>query len=299
MNNLRKISNIKSYISFIRFLLTARMKNVISMSQNDQEIELKGMIDTLKAYSHEVRSRMMLLLNIYGELSLSELTEKLNKSKPTISRHAKILKDLGFIKFEEGDTHGNIIQHKYSLNRNKLKSIDGRALQKIEDTQEFYEATIKKISSFTGFYKNLRWISDAAISYLEKMAKEVQKNATDRLMMNLINFDNLGELSYFYLTKKQLKDLFDLRERFDKEFLEILRQSDDSEPKPYLFQRIIMPIEHLIQTSQKKEWETNGNLWLFLEEEENRGTSDGTTRLAWQASCNKIIESTGRKSKKR
>ncbi|MFX0063781.1 MAG: hypothetical protein ACFFC7_16540, partial [Candidatus Hermodarchaeota archaeon] len=78
-----------------------------------------------------------------------------------------------------------------------------------------------------------------------------------------------GELSYFYLTKKQLKDLFDLQGRFDKEFLEILRQSDDSEPKPYLFQRIIMPIEHLIQASQKKEWETNGNLWLFFEDEED------------------------------
>ncbi|MFX1255782.1 MAG: ArsR/SmtB family transcription factor [Promethearchaeota archaeon] len=240
------------------------------MSQNDQETELKGMIDTLEAYSHEVRSRMMLLLEIYGELSLSELTEKLNKSKPTISRHAKILKDLGFIKFEEGGTHGNITQHKYSLNHNKLKSIDGQTLQKIEDTQEFYEATLKKISSFTAFYENLRWISEAASSYLEKMAKEVQKNATDRLMMNLINLDNLGEISYFYLTKKQLKALLDLQERFDKEFLEIYRQSDDSEPKPYLFQRIIMPIEHLIQASQKKEWETNGILWLFFEEDEDR-----------------------------
>jgi ubiquinone/menaquinone biosynthesis C-methylase UbiE len=61
---------------------------------NSQAIDFPGAIDLLRALAEPTRCRLLALLG-HGELTVGEIADTLGQSQPRISRHLKILSDVG------------------------------------------------------------------------------------------------------------------------------------------------------------------------------------------------------------
>lgn len=211
-------------------------------------------------FRNELDMRVFILLKIYKELSLKEMSYHTGKSKAQLSRRTRDLVRLGLIESyskEDEVQPGNIKRKYYKLSKNfdllmEKKEFD---LEKaIKDNN--WEPLLANIPKFSYEYKKLKMVSDHINNYLEATESHLLTSVAmeDLPMIDIINVfmealeNNL--IHYHFISEKQFEKVKALSLEFNSKLEEILKK-DDSSVKPYLYMDILLNILGIIKHGTK------------------------------------------------
>ncbi|UCC19779.1 MAG: winged helix-turn-helix transcriptional regulator [Promethearchaeota archaeon] len=187
----------------------------------------------------EIRFRIFSLLNIYPELSFSEIAEQLNKSKSTLHPHIQKLMDIGVVELSRDEkVRGNFTRNYYSLKSgvfNDLKVadkdsslIDNYAFIVIKNWVKFIIKTMKLYEKF-----------------LNRL--ELDESGLDILKKNILNHETLSGM--FFFSPKQYREASDLTIKYLKD-LERIQSEGIKEEKPFYLLSITLPIKDMLEDSE-------------------------------------------------
>ncbi len=203
---------------------------------------VEKMLKMVRARSHSLKFKLLQLLMIYGELSTSELVEKVGKSKPTILKHLDELEDLGEVSFRTEISPGAYDRRIYS-STNPSWRIEGQSLR--ERVRKNPKLAVGYMNFQLSQLLLLKEIIDSMVDYQKRLNNEVMKAFNSKEIEEMIDLfkDNLGQVHQQYLSKAQLHG------------------RGPETPKEYLKLELLLPIRRLIEQLTKSEWEKDGSLW--------------------------------------
>ena len=211
-------------------------------------------------FRNELDMRIFILLKIYKELSLTEISYHTGKSKAQLSRRTRDLVRLGLIESyskEDEVQPGNIKRKYYKLSKNfdllmEKKEFD---LEKaIKDNN--WEPLLANIPKFSYEYKKLKMVSDHINNYLEATESHLLTSVAmeDLPMIDIINVfmealeNNL--IHYHFISEKQYEKVKALSLEFNSKLEEILKK-DDSPVNSYLYMDILLNILGIVKHGAK------------------------------------------------
>lgn len=228
-------------------------------------------LSILEAYSNPIRGDILLFLKIYGKISLTELSKLIGKSKPTISKHIKILYEknlVNIIKVRTANTPGNIDPHFYELNTEVDHSIRGEDLIQLLQNKETQDKILAKAKEILEqlmdtriiHYQRLNRISELTMQYLERMKNVLLENADSKEKVFQLLQDHTGHLSFDFIDQRTV---FEIIKQDTDNFDEVIKKNKnkDSEIFPYVYIKALLPIKRIMDLSQEDIWKVDGTLW--------------------------------------
>jgi len=233
-------------------------------------------LDTIsKALENELTLRILIILSIFKELSLSRLSKHVHKSKATLSRHTRNLIKLGLIEATIKDIKpqaGTINKQYYSLkkdlsyrleieNFNFVNFINMNSKEKWETFNEFY---IKKLFTFNSISLILKRISDIALD----LGKIIFTDPP--LVKEFGKYLEFLPINTHFLNEKQHEKVQALLGDFNLKLNKILAEDDDS-MKSYLLANMTIPILDIIDLFDKP-----ANFKLLMLGRESKNSENNT-----------------------
>ena len=213
----------------------------------------------IKAFSNSTNVAIIHLLYVFEEISTSQLSTYLNKSKPTILRHIKNLGELGIVGyFEDQNSPGKYAKRFFYLKTTDL-SIRGQNLRKHVHSNT--QIVIEYLNHVKSRYINTKQIIESAIAYIDKMQSEVSKVLHNPKEIIDIMKDNIGQLSLKYLDRESVRKIFMGTESHNNSEI---KDQDVSSPKEYLQISALMPIRRIIEMNSTRHWKKEGTTWEFI-----------------------------------
>ncbi|NVM19388.1 MAG: winged helix-turn-helix transcriptional regulator [Candidatus Lokiarchaeota archaeon] len=189
-----------------------------------------------------IRFRIWGLLNVYPELSFTELAKKLGKSKSTIHPHLQKLVELGIVEISKREhVRANIEAHYYSLTPDAEEIIsvgaydlshgfDKELVQKMAKSTKSIAIYNRKV--LDKYIKFCEYVEETDSDDIVEISKEIYKT------VNLTKLDTshvfMGE---FFLTENQWKRWQKLFYKFTMEFEEqwIKEQKENPNQEKYIY----------------------------------------------------------------
>ncbi len=194
-----------------------------------------SIINVLKS---EIRFRIFTLFNLYPELSLTELTDILSRSKSTIHHHLEKLMGAGLIEVSrEEKVRGNILKKFFSLKpgyQKMLENTDSSLEEVNKDMFDFYVTYLNSAIRILKFYKK----------FFEKLEKE--KKGYEHLKEFMQEDDGFSTM--FFFNKEQFKKAMQLYKEFADKLNKIdIEFNGIQVEKPYFVFTYGMPLKQVIE----------------------------------------------------
>lgn len=202
-------------------------------------------------FRNELDLRILILLKIYNELSLTEISYHLGKSKAHISRCTRDLIRLGLLESYTKDDEiqpGNIKRKYYRLSKNFDSIMEKKEFDLEKAIRENnWEPLLENLVKYSFEFKKIKMISEHLNNYIEVTENQLLTSvAMEELpMIEIINL-LMGRLehiliNFHYLSEKQYKKAISLSSEFHTKLEKVL-ENDDSSEKPYLYIDMLLPI---------------------------------------------------------
>ncbi|TFG21019.1 MAG: ArsR family transcriptional regulator [Promethearchaeota archaeon] len=224
-----------------------------------------------KMIQNKAKVQIFNAFEMYGRMSLTELAERLNKSKSTIHSHLKFLiKDLGIIKKERVplESNPNVYENYYEFSDNAneiFREIDMefKPFTKFssEEVEELINPAIsmnKLIKSYfetqIRFFEAIResGFDDEAVNHFNKMISWVEdKNGKPILLSRNTNSTNfLSEREYF----KEMRRIFQIEQLKDIDFDALFKEQEKESEigNPMLIIKATMPYGFILEYLNKQ-----------------------------------------------
>ena len=230
----------------------------------DEELELENW---LKVFDNKIRFRISQLLFVYGELSLTELSRQMNKSKPALYHHLQKMIKLKIIKVsKEKPARGSIKSKHYCLTKKSpflLQLFIDEDLSKIKNPDHRLKALENVIASYRNSISLLRNKLDIIDLYIDHLDDELENKEKNDLFHHeipkLISNFNVG-FQALYLTENQYKefmiDYSELKAKYKnmalKNGFEENIKNDDITEHPYFVTTLTLPLKNLLELELMK-----------------------------------------------
>lgn len=209
-----------------------------------------------------IRFRIWGLLNVYPELSFTELANKLGKSKSTIHPHLHKLIELGIVEISKRKhVRANIEAHYYSLTSDAAKIV---SLAGIDLSQGYSKELVQKIAkSNKSLAMYNRRILDKYIKFCEYREETDSDDIVEitKEIYKTVNFTKLDISHYFmgawFLTESQWKRwqrlFIKLAMEFDEQCIKEQKENPNQEKFIYWFHMGI-PVKILFEEMESKKF---------------------------------------------
>lgn len=204
------------------------------------EDPIKPTIDAFE-WDSDIKYGIYGLLNIYNELSFTELAKKLGKAKSTIHPHLKSLIDLGIVEISRREhVRANIEAHYYSLNQDNLEKM---LVLGFDDSEKLDKLKLQKLAKHRRASCSLsKLVLDKFIEFFDHLQESDQiEEIWPEIFKEDINMWDTGNLfhSILFLTESQWKRwqklFYSLTVNFEKECIKEWRENPDEEKYFYFF----------------------------------------------------------------
>lgn len=205
---------------------------------NPNNSKEESVIEILRS---EIRFRIFVLLNLYPELSFSEISQKLKKSKSTIHPHLEKLIKLELIEVShEEKVRGNIPAKFYSLKKGYLEKLAGIDEESSELTVD--ESNLAFFRTWTNFM----------IKTLEMYYKFFEKKASDGDVLKILEEmrkNKEGFSSMYFFSKEQYMKAHDYYHEYQEKLNELeVEENGLKKERPYYIFTIAIPLKRVIET---------------------------------------------------
>jgi len=187
----------------------------------------------------ELRFRIFSLLNIYPELSFSEISRLLNKNKSTLHPHLQKLIEIGVIKVSrEEKVRGNFTRNYYSMKSDVFKEMG------ILDEESIDKSIFTVLKNWMKFIIKISRLYEKYFNGLE-----LEENGIKVLKEILYNQEALSGMYFFSAEQyKRVNRLtMDYLQKLEKIQSEIVK-----EEKPYYVLSLTIPIKQIIEKQARK-----------------------------------------------
>jgi len=214
----------------------------------------------IDVFKNKLDMRILILLKIFDELSMTNLAYHTGKSKATISRRTRELIRLGLINSfskEDEPQAGNIKRNYYKLS----KVFDALLEKKDYDLKDIisndkWEDLLENLTMYSYYYKKIKFISDHMNDYvgvienllLTSVAME-QLPMIEMITILMESFEN-NTMNFRFLTEEQYKEVQKLNEEYHGKIDKILEKEEKTE-RPFLHINLLLPILHITKYSVK------------------------------------------------
>lgn len=257
-----KLASVKSLIGAIE-ISALNSEEVRDLFINFTRIILRidpkrHLIDIFK---NKLGLRILLLLNIFPELSMTNIAYHIRKSKATVSRRTRKLIRLGLIESytkEDEPQAGNIKRKYYKLSQNFKSLLEKKDFDLKEIiSNKRWEPLLENLIRYSYYYKKIKFISEHLNSFIE---------ATENLLLTSVAMEKLplvknvnllmetleNNLMHFrFLTKEQYKEVEKLSIEYQSK-LDMIIEKDVTSKKPYLYINMLLPILSITKYWDKK-----------------------------------------------
>ena len=234
------------------------MEKSAKVENGDFQVVDIGVIDDTKRIellSSKVRMQILLFLNINDEMSLTQLSIAMNKSKPALHRHLKKMIELGIIEERrEEKVRGSIRAKIYGLSskyEEQSRPIDREALLASTNEEELLENLSKLIRVYRAALQQVTSTSQMADEWVKKIKKQAIEGLLD---LNEIKHASSRKDFRFYwefVSEEDLDLFLQYYEEFKSKVEELSKKNKDNEArkeKPFTFLSLLLPIKEIMQT---------------------------------------------------
>lgn len=218
--------------------------------------------ELVEAYNNPVQLDIIINLMVYRELSLTELSNKLGKSKPTVSKYAKKLIDLNVIKEnndpESKEKNMNPYSPKHYILKDLPKTIDERKLANDDDGDKSNPIDPSELKEKLITLRNVELIAIKQInkfaSILEEFVKKEKKMIEEYPVIDELLKAKANEekpiFDIIFISEKYKDKYNDLNEQFTTKLRELEERSyseDNSTNISNIFTKITFNFEQIIK----------------------------------------------------
>ena len=190
------------------------------MNEKDINIDLWAEI-----FNSNVRFRILQLLLVYDEMSLTAISKYMKKSKPALYHHLQIMINLGIVEVSrEKKIRGSIYSKFFTLNKEKALEIQQFAERDFSDIEnskfplKSFKSLIGSYNKSISLFKKKISLIELYLAFLEKETKSWENFKTPELKSLISNY-NIGFHSQ-YLTETQYSKFLDLYKEFYSKFFQ-------------------------------------------------------------------------------
>ncbi|MFX0094356.1 MAG: ArsR/SmtB family transcription factor [Candidatus Hodarchaeota archaeon] len=232
----------------------------MSNSHDTNEIDTNLQKSILEAYQHDLRLNILMLLMIYRELSLTQISNLLGKSKSTISRHTRKLIELRLIKShtkEDEIQAGNIKRKYYAITKDFLQDEDEGIvpdlLKSITEPNDLLNAILGICNAQKALFLLVQRITEISRAPFENLSERMLGYSSDLetlggVLQKLFNSSkDLPDVSVAFLNEKQFTKYLGLKLELERGLTEIMKEDNGSE-RPYLVIGLSTPIKNLLES---------------------------------------------------
>lgn len=212
----------------------------------------------MEIYESQIKMHIVNFLEIYHELSLTELSEKLEKSKSTISKHVKELLNIAgegrsFIKVREEKFRGSIKQKIFS--RNNIPLFFGKTYDEMKECtpEQMYDYLRNEEHLINiRFFSLLKEVISQSIEYINEFYAKISLKDLDDDFKEKIYRYNTCIPRIMYYTEAEYLDYRKKFIQFDEDFLKETEKkrlkypSSVNVPKEYLVTHTLLPIKRIL-----------------------------------------------------
>lgn len=186
---------------------------------------------------------IMMLLIVYRELSLSQMTNAVKKSKPTVHRRLQAMIECGLVmEAREEKVRGHIPAKYYRIDETVISKMPNFTKEQIDAMD---------VKQKINFYQNIRDAVKSTIIF--------SKNTLDEFLSYLNGLNPQSELIPYFnqmdfalnmslLSEKQYKRWMELYQEFVLKFMQMINETKESEPmvkRTHLFITAVLPIKRI------------------------------------------------------
>lgn len=221
-------------------------------SSNELSDDFLDEINLLSALKSKIKYIILLRLLIHNELSLTQLSNKLDRSKSTLHRHIKDLIKKNLVQIsKEKKVRGSIKAKYYELTSKFLSNlnVDGGvkklSLKSLKSNDSNFKEKTKFIRSNIFLIRNILKLFYEYVEMIDTIHREKNKLYHEE-------FEYLDpNVNIFFLNESQFEEYIILINEFHKKLKNILDQNgnngDGSKDKSYLISSISLKVEKLLE----------------------------------------------------
>lgn len=259
----KEINKLKEKIEYLESDNSSILKELKSLENNPNPIimENERIIKIFNSLQITIRLKILMILYVYNELSLSNLSKKLDVSKSTVARHIKKLMDLGLIKIREEKVRSPRMKQYFSASPDLFEMTRlSNSILKDFPKELAFEARLQDINIDSNVFSLLRKMLDEAMEYNKKFLTKLKdvKPKNHRLIQDLFSSKNICKYYIWNLDQEEfevykknlLNFLFHLTEDF--KILRKERANSKTFEKPYFILNLIIPLKKILDTQEFK-----------------------------------------------
>lgn len=215
----------------------------------------KGLIVN-KIVQHPLRMEIFLLLFLYDELNVTEISRKLNRSKATVSRHLRAMQDDRILKSQERKAKGKINPLYYRLPKDTLYKIKKSSSQEIDFKElldpdkrmKFYRKALGMIKSIVTLMISGMDLINPIIESMEEQLMDIDTaDETFGYFASYLKQEKL-KLDPIVISEEKLDEAVSLYKEYQLKLRSLRdRSEDDNEQKSILIINSIMPLKDLLE----------------------------------------------------
>ncbi|MFX0092250.1 MAG: hypothetical protein ACFFBD_10850 [Candidatus Hodarchaeota archaeon] len=211
----------------------------------------------LEGYQHDFRLTLLMLLMVYRELSLTQISNLSKRSKTTIVRHTNKLIELGLIesytKVNEKRA-GNLKRKYFRIVKDYAQPPEDGIISDLFrsiDPEDLPNTILKVCNAQKALFFIVQSITKMSQDLYQKLVDSVSQYPSNEIslripLQNLLNPpEELPDAFLYFLSETQFQKYTNLKSEFESRLKDIMDEDIGSE-RPYLIVDLSIPIKKLL-----------------------------------------------------
>ena len=207
-----------------------------------------------KILKNNIRKDIVLLLNLYNELNVTQISNLLNRSKATVGRHLKTMQEYGVLNSKEKESKRSINPLYYSMPANS-----GRMLELIKqeeiDSMKNSKEKIKKFKNSLSIAKVIYKLVEHAIKLIDPFFDHLDSKINEediQYLTRYLTWRRQLSVKHIVLAEDDIDEFWKLYEDFNTK-LEALSNKKKKKEKTLLFVDSLLPLKEMLKHGGKQD----------------------------------------------
>lgn len=231
-------------------------------TQKDYEYFYRGKDWESLMSKHDLRYDIWIILSLYEELNVSQISKKVKQSKSTVSRVLRDMEIDGLLVFrrqtvnrdEQEKIRPKIyrINEKYRTSEGKEKTFMGIP----SDPEELYDFLLSEISNHrNAIYNIVRIVNylSSALNVIDDQLKFENIEKAKSLYNTYISGTNEPEFNILFLDKQRFKKFYDIRLEFMLKIKNLLLEKELDAKSVFVYFDSFLPLKTLLDFNKEEE----------------------------------------------
>ncbi|MBD3227279.1 MAG: ArsR family transcriptional regulator [Candidatus Lokiarchaeota archaeon] len=204
-------------------------------------------------FKYEIRIKILLLLRLYSELNVTEISKLINRNKATVSRHLKKMKKIGVLTFREEKSKGKINPLYYSVRPeivSYLKLMNNSEYNLSENSEEKHDKLKRSLFVIKTIYRLVEYAISLINPFINDLESKLDEEnpPTKELEPYLIERKQLS-IRHYILNIEDIDQFWKLYMEFAKKIEKISRKTTNDDENHLIFMDALLPLKKMLKNS--------------------------------------------------